>query len=813
MIANMSKNNQAGILFHSELEHLMMEIGNTDNVFTLDYEEWSFLATPTWMTSTWSFCSKYNICLAGPLVNISTQREGDVLLMKKFLSIREHFTQEDLILINQCRMYMKVMFLSDIASGDGRFIEETFISGECPIDRRSKWNWPFQNKPSEDAWVLWRKALNLAWNVDAAYRQCRPSLGKWIENKYDNMLWLYWYDPETNRVFKKAGMVWTIYKFIMASRTFSIFESSGSTRSPPININRVSVTHCNGNRIFTSGNAPLQPKYSLDVPHDVSWWQRQLLLSNKYVQLLLTNTMIYRNGELVKEAIKQKSLNIVCDGSYFATDSTAAAAFIIETACKVELGRGYCRVTGEIRELCPYRAELGGIHLVLNVIQVLCDKLSISKGAINLYCDCEAAIKILHRHPETIKVTTKQHDLLWDILSLLRSIPICVNLIWVKGHQSTRNIQSDQLARMNDAVDAVAKQYARFCIQHPGEQRELQYGIRFWHVRCEEMKIVNSIDKAIIHHIHAKELFAHLMEKYDLSYEEIQTIDWQAMSKAMTNLTLSERLWATKHVSHFNGLGIKMYQYNQWDSPLCPRCGKKSEDMIHLVTCTHDSCDLIRSEALLRFSNTLDKWNTAPMIRFLFLRKLQQPDKFFLDFIPSNSPDSLIAAAKEQDIYGLGRFLEGRLTSKWRHLQDVHHKENCPETKKTGVLWSAMVIRNILRYCKEHWKIRNQYLSDENIRKSQENIRNKILNEVIDELGKGICGISTDMQFLFEMDIDRMKQLSMEAQRSWLEYVYSARNFCGERTSQEVRDMHRFMERWRRPRRGRRNRTPARMAT
>ena len=140
-------------------------------------------------------------------------------------------------------------------------------------------------------------------------------------------------------------------------------------------------------------------------------------------------------------------------------------------------------------------------------------------------------------------------------------------------------------------------------------------------------------------------------------------------------------------------------------------------------------------------------------------------------------------------------------------------KKTSPDTKKTGVLWSAMVIRNILRYCKEHWKIRNQYLSDENIRKSQENIRNKILNEVIDELGKGICGISTDMQFLFEMDIDRMKQLSMEAQRSWLEYVYSARNFCGERTSQEVRDMHRFMERWRRPRRGRRNRTPARMAT
>ena len=417
---------------------------------------------------------------------------------------------------------------------------------------------------------------------------------------------------------------------------------------------------------------------------------------------------------------------------------------------------------------------------------------------------------MLHRHPDSITVTTRQYDILWDINSLLQTLPVTVNIIWVKGHQSSINIQQNQLARMNDTMDSVAKQYAQYCIQHPMEQNDIQYGIQFWHVRVDGKKIVNRIDYEIKYHIHAKELFTHLMKKYDLSWKEVLTIDWEAMSKAMHNLTLSERLWATKHVSHFNGLAIKMYQYNMWDSPLCPRCQKSSEDMIHLVTCSHLTCEIVRSEALLRFSKTLEKWNTAPILRFLLIHKLQQPNKYFLDFIPNNSPDDLIAAAKEQDIYGLGRFLEGRLSRRWGQLQQRHYYEQYPKTKKNGVLWSAMVIRNILRYCREHWSARNQFNTDENIRKSQDQIRKKILNEVVDEYEKSTCGVSVDEQFLFDIDLERLRKLSMDAQRCWLEYVYTARHYYGERTSRERRDMQRFMERWRGPRRGRGNPTSSR---
>ena len=70
----------------------------------------------------------------------------------------------------------------------------------------------------------------------------------------------------------------------------------------------------------------------------------------------------------MRRAIADSSLSIVCDGSYFPEDLVATAAFVIEDSCMREFGRGFCRVTGTSPEIGPYRAELGGVHLVLNVL-------------------------------------------------------------------------------------------------------------------------------------------------------------------------------------------------------------------------------------------------------------------------------------------------------------------------------------------------------------------------------------------------------------------------------------------------------------
>lgn len=314
---------------------------------------------------------------------------------------------------------------------------------------------------------------------------------------------------------------------------------------------------------------------------------------------------------------------------------------------------------------------------------------------------------------------------------------------------------------------------------------------------------MNAIDRRITHHVHAIDLFDHLQEKYELNDREIASIDWPAIARAMEQLTLSEKLWTTKHVSHFNGLGKKMKQCNHWESAKCPRCSHTSEDHIHLLTCPHESCQLIMGTSLMRFSKTLTKWKTQPLIHLMLLKKLRCPDMLILDMIPGDSPIDIVRAAEEQDLLGAHRFIEGRITRGWGKAQQCYYTKEYPKLRRTGVSWAAMVIRNVLRYCREQWFERNKYVQETQLNQSQEKLKRNIVAALENEYEKGIDGISLDERFLFDVDLSQLKKLSMNAQRDWLDHVYTARHFYGERTVHERSAMQRFMERWRAPRRRR----------
>ena len=175
-----------------------------------------------------------------------------------------------------------------------------------------------------------------------------------------------------------------------------------------------------------------------------------------------------------------------------------------------------------------------------------------------------------------------------------------------------------------------------------------------------------------------------------------------------------------------------------------------------------------------------------------------------LDLIPRDSPRTIVHAAKEQDLLGAYLFIEGRITKGWGAAQQLYYDDEYPKLRRTGVSWSAMVVRNILRYCREHWLGRNQYVQDNQINQSQEKLKRNILRALESEYEKGVEGILLNERFLFDIDLSQLKKLSMNAQRAWIDHVYTARHFYGERTANERASMQRFMKRWRAPRRRRR---------
>jgi hypothetical protein len=75
--------------------------------------------------------------------------------MMESLNETEEFTATELKEKNRCRIYLRVFYISGIASHDGQGITEWARKGRRDAGRKSPWAWPVkQRSTSRKAWKL-----------------------------------------------------------------------------------------------------------------------------------------------------------------------------------------------------------------------------------------------------------------------------------------------------------------------------------------------------------------------------------------------------------------------------------------------------------------------------------------------------------------------------------------------------------------------------------------------------------------------------------------------------------------------------------
>jgi hypothetical protein len=88
------------------------------------------------------------------------RRIGDTHIMDTICSSKQ-FTGPEISRINACRLFLKVIQLSDITSPNGREINKAYYQG----DSHHLPNWPTimyprEDKPDKTSWAVWRRGLN-----------------------------------------------------------------------------------------------------------------------------------------------------------------------------------------------------------------------------------------------------------------------------------------------------------------------------------------------------------------------------------------------------------------------------------------------------------------------------------------------------------------------------------------------------------------------------------------------------------------------------------------------------------------------------
>lgn len=197
--------------------------------------------------------------------------------MDQFISLG--YSAAQLKMLNQCRIYIRVIFLSDIICADGKLIILQCKNGSRVVDRTSTLNWPLQATPSRSVWILWKQALG---HFEHKAKLIQP-LTSWLAPSHQ--CWTWFTSPSMRYLYKyQTGNRWLRYfpsirrsaRTRLQNATYNRTQAPRQTEIPSAPI-PVTVTTV-GNIMTISPGHPLLPhRAPVVIP---SWFYHLSTLQN-----------------------------------------------------------------------------------------------------------------------------------------------------------------------------------------------------------------------------------------------------------------------------------------------------------------------------------------------------------------------------------------------------------------------------------------------------------------------------------------------------------------------------------------------------
>ena len=119
---------------------------------------------------------------------------------------------------------------------------------------------------------------------------------------------------------------------------------------------------------------------------------------------------------------------------------------LIKDVTGSQLIKSYVLTPGKSDDISAYRSELIGIYVGCLILKILVQHLQISNRKVTLGCDNEKAISLGLTSKYFSPVTDKHCDILWEIQSIVQSLPIEIMATHVYGHHDSLRRAKSQLA-------------------------------------------------------------------------------------------------------------------------------------------------------------------------------------------------------------------------------------------------------------------------------------------------------------------------------------------------------------------------------
>ena len=663
---------------------------------------WTDVHTPVelytqadWLNNTRIFLRSSDLTLTVNTFRTTPHRSADRFLMDDATA---WYTNAAIYLedINNCRLYLQVTTLSEIATADGREIQPAiFHSASNPQPKSlstSTHLWPRQACPSVQAWNKWNKFISTyTWNGS----MLRNPLGPWYTVQQDRR-WPWMYDTHRNLIWQPD---------ITNGAPSRVYQADHHRRYWTIDLGKPHTANISTSEIIPASvpidSMPQYPDRFIPVRHQGTHDPKRTIEARDWTHPFRHFKTLDMH-RLQTALDKGEPLIGVSDGGKETTEGTFG--WVLAAGDKI-VAEGYGAAWG-----CPmqsHRAEgFGNIGILLYLFTTMAMSDTAPHNPVQLLCDNKALLLNKRQHAHR-QYDTPDRDVLSTIDLLCQEMAFRISHGHVPGHQDTRgkrgknltlaeqyNIRADALAHRANAnpqlmAEAITAQPFPATIPYLGQDNII-------FTSCETTVLRESLAE--------KDYVEYLREIKGWSDTTINAIDWYSRYTALEALPANTHRTITKLTHGWLATNNRQHTMDNRHNAACPLCGL-TETNTHLLRC-HGQTQW-KQRTLRECKELLRKHNTAA--------DLQQSILYCMECWLTDSP----VEAQHGDYHkGIGDaefswqlVFTGHVPIRWVHLQaSSQGRQYWPD--KGGNTWSRHLCKYLMSATSHAWTKRNQMQHD-----------------------------------------------------------------------------------------------------
>jgi hypothetical protein len=695
-----------GDLLRASSEQMKLEIGLSSHIgeVTSETKKALSLATDCWLKTVHDFASHHGLRLEDTTPNLVPRRDEDKFLMEEF--IRFGYQGADLRMLNECRMFLKTVCLSELVTADGERIDEWAWKGTKKEQSLNQYQWPrIQTRLSNGHWALWRQGLQRCFLQNPSEdRKLRTRVGK-IKLSLRPQ-WRWFYSEQEARLFHREGGRWAVYSKtpsrVRRLRSLKFIKQFQFVDALPAESQPASVQRAPKRMRITGLGGFADPIPTPDHPTTIDDALLTRPTGDRWAVDVLDNN---DNGRSVARAILKGTARAISDGSF--KDQLGTSSTVIYGDDEINRMISVNAVPGHIQEQSAYRSELAGIEGALAILESVCQVHDIQHGAVTIGLDGEQAL-IEASGDWPLNPSRADFDMLTDIRAKIKRLPITVQWRWIKGHQDDE-VSYDDLddwAKANVLVDNVAKAYWNRVASTASEPQAHRFGDEAWALYVNKMKVGKFDKQRLYTSFREEKIMEYWASKSERHREAIRDVDWAVCGAAFKSLTISQQRKVTKHAAGHMACGKMMKLWSFQDHEECPRCPAVQETPRHVLACPAPSTSVIWSKSLTKLQSWMESTHTMPELQTAVITRLRQwkGETNEDPLLPEHC--GLRSAVLHQDELGWYNFLMGRISLQWQEVQQ--HYYEWLGRRNTGRKWTTALIKKVWEVSWDMWDHRNE---------------------------------------------------------------------------------------------------------